>query len=59
MVVPSSLCCGLVCFMWARKSLLAQLSRLDSDVPARSPAEQVRKQNKQMRDVEIIHDDPE
>ncbi len=35
MVVPSFLCYGLVC--WPRKSQLAQLSWLDSDVPARPP----------------------
>ena len=50
--------------MWPRKSLLTQPSWLDSEVPARPPAEEVQEgragvgTEKQMRDVEIIHDEP-
>src|SRR5260370_27570061 len=33
MVVPSSLCSELVCFMWPRRSFLAQPSSLDRDGP--------------------------
>src|SRR5712692_8090095 len=33
MAALSSLCCGPVCFMWPRRSLLAQPFWLDSDAP--------------------------